>query len=73
VSITQIENELGRTITISAEILESGDVQIEVASLTSETTNLLTRREAEALRRVLTIALDPPGFAAQPSTNPVKG
>lgn len=61
-TITQIKNKRGRTITISAEVLDSGDVQIAVAGPTSETTNLLTRQEAEALHTVLGFALQPPHF-----------
>jgi hypothetical protein len=61
-AVTQIQNELGRAITVGAEVLDSGDVQIEIVGPNSETTNLLTRREAEALHLVLGVALDTPHF-----------
>jgi len=60
-AVTQIENELGRMITIAAEVLESGDVQIEVIGPGSTASNLLTRKEAEAVKLVLGIALDQEG------------
>ena len=61
-AVTQIENELGRIITIGAEVLESGDVQIEIIGPSSIATNLLTKKEAEALYIVIGIALSPPNF-----------
>lgn len=61
-AVTQVENELGRMVTIAAEVLESGDVQIEVIGPTSTTSNLFTRKEAEAVATVLWIALNPPSF-----------
>lgn len=63
--VTQITNELGRTITVAAEVLESGDVQIEVIGPESTASNLLTRKEAEALYIVLGIALSPPDFTEE--------
>lgn len=62
-AVTQIENELGRIITVAAEVLESGDVQIVVIGPGSTASNLLTRREAEAIELVLGIALRPPDFS----------
>jgi hypothetical protein len=57
--VTQIENENGKIITVAAEVLESGDIQIEVIGPNSTASNLLTHKEAEAVKLVLGIALDP--------------
>lgn len=53
-----LTNELSRKIVVRAGITEAGDVELGIIGPLSETTNLMTRNEAEAVHKALGVVLN---------------